>query len=480
VRLLWFRERTALVARVRELEAENERLRWENAALQARVRELETRLEVLERRLNQNSSNSSKPPSSDPPSVKLPPKKKPTGRRPGGQPGHKAAFRPLVPVEQVDEVVHHWPDDCEGCGDKLARRNRTEVGDPERHQVTEIPEVKGHVTEHQLHSQMCACGHTTCAELPPGVPSGAFGPRLVAVVALFTGLYRVSRRVAVSALGDLFGVKLALGSISNAEEAMSTAVSAPVEQARQHVERQPVAYVDETGWRQGRMKAWLWTAAAGTVAVFMVHAKRSTAAAKELLGNFAGILITDRWSAYAAWALSRRQLCWAHLLRDFNFIAESKGTAGQIGGALVRLHKKVFRHWHRVRDGTITRDAFKKNVAPIRQQIELLLKSGVVCHAPKVAGMCNELLEAYPALWTFVDVEGVEPTNNFAERNLRPAVLWRKVSFGSHSEAGSRFAARMMTVGATLKLQGRNVLDYLVQANEAALFGRPAPSLLSA
>jgi transposase len=473
VRLLWFRERAALVARIRELEAENESLR-------ARVHELESRLEALERRLNQNSSNSSKPPSSDPPSAKLPPPKKRSGRRPGGQPGHQATFRPLVPVDQVNELVHHWPGHCEGCSEKLPRRNRTEVGEPERHQVTEIPEVQGYVTEHQLHSQMCACGHTTCAQLPPGVPSGAFGPRLLAVVALFTGAYRVSRRVALSALSDLFGVKLALGSVSNAETAMSAAVAAPVEEARQHVEQQPVAYVDETGWRQGGTRAWLWTAAAGTVAVFMVHAKRSAVAAKQLLGNFRGALITDRWSAYQAWPLARRQLCWAHLLRDFNFIAQSKGTAGQVGRGLLRLHKKLFKYWYRVRDGTMDRAVFKTKVLAIRQQIELLLKSGAVCQAPKVPGMCREILDVYPALWTFVDVDGVEPTNNFAERNLRPAVLWRKVSFGSHSEAGSTFAARMMTVVGTLKLQGRNVLDYLVRANEAALFGRRPPSLLPA
>jgi transposase len=178
------------VERVRELEEEN-------AALRARVKELEARLERLERQLNLNSNNSSKPPSSDPPSAKLPPKKKPSGRRPGGQPGHRARFRALLPPEQVNETVHHWPEQCEECGRRLARRNRAEVGEPERHQVTEIPEVRGHVTEHQRHSQRCDCGHTTCAELPPGIPRGAFGPRLLAVAALFTGVYRVRGRARI-------------------------------------------------------------------------------------------------------------------------------------------------------------------------------------------------------------------------------------------------------------------------------------------
>jgi transposase len=444
-----------------------------------RIEEQDRRIEELERRLNQNSQNSSKPPSSDPPHVKLPPKKGPSGRKPGGQPGHKGSHRELLPPEEVDEVVDHWPAHCAECRAPMDSEIRVEVCEPARHQVAEVPEIQAYVTEHRTHTQQCdVCGHATEAELPPEVPHGAFGPRMQAVIALFTGCYHVSKRTAESALGDLFGVTLSLGSVSASEQAVSEAVTQPVAEAREYVEQQAVIHADETGWREGRRKAWLWVAGTTLVTVFLIHAKRSAVAARALLGQFAGILVTDRWSAYSGWKLARRQLCWAHLIRDFNFIAESKGMAGAIGEVLLLLTKDLFERWHRVRDGTMSRATFKREVKPIRERIELLLKQGCGCYAPKVSGMCDEILKLEPAMWTFVSVAGVEPTNNFGERTLRPSVLWRKSSFGTHSVEGSRFAERMMTVVATLKLQRRNVFRFLVEACEAALLHRSAPSLL--
>ena len=459
----------------------------ENALLRQRVAQLEpleklvvklqAQVDELERRLSRNSQNSSRPPSSDGPSVKLPPKKKPSGRKPGGQPGHKGSYRALVPPEQVSRVEEYWPEVCEGCQAALPIRLRTGVGEPIRHQVAEIPVVQAHVTEYRLHAQYCdGCGHATQAELPSGVPLGAFGPRLQAVIALFTGAYRVSKRVAESALSDLFSVDLSLGSVSTSEQAMSAALATPVEAARRYVQDQGIVHADETGWTETRKRAWLWIAATPLVTVFLIQAKRSAEAARALLGSFAGILVTDRWSAYVDW--ERRQICWAHLLRDFNFIAESKGEAKKLGKALVRLTHKLFKNWHRIRDGTMTRAAFAKSAADIRKEMNLLLEAGAFCSAPRVPGMCKALLKLEPAMWTFVDVEGLEPTNNFGERTLRPAVLWRKGSFGTHSDAGSRFVERMMTVVGTLRLQRRNVFDYLVQASEAQLFRRPPPSLL--
>jgi transposase len=445
--------------------------------LRALVAKLEARIEELERRLAQNSQNSSRPPSSNPPSVKLPPKQKRSGRKPGGQPGHDGSHRALLPASEVDETKECWPTTCEGCHEALPAVLRTEVGEALRHQVVEIPPVKAHVTEYRLHAQHCdVCGCTTQADLPAGVPSGAFGPRLRAVIALFTGAYRVSKRVAESALSDLFGVELSLGSVSAAEQAISKALAAPVEEARQHVRGQGVLHADETGWREARKRAWLWIAATPLVAVFLVHAKRSAVAARELLGDFAGILVTDRWSAYRGWM--RRQICWAHLLRDFNFFAESKGTAGVIGKRLVRLTHKVFRNWHRVRDGTMTRDAFQRSAKSMRGEIERLLKRAKGCQAHRVGGMAEAILTMEPYMWTFINVEGVEPTNNIGERGIRPAVLWRKGSFGTHSQDGSRFVERMMTVVVTLRLQKRSVFDFLVDASEAASWGRSPPSLL--
>jgi transposase len=453
----------------------------ENARLRERVRQLEELVARLEARLNRNSRNSSKPPSSDFPRVKLPPKKTPSGRKPGGQPGHKGSRRELLTSEEVDEVNHYYSEKCEKCGKALAAENESQDIPPLRHQVIEIPPARAHVSEHQLHTRCCAgCRHATTAQLPVGIPAGNFGPRLQATIALFTGAYRVSKRTTMQALSDLFSVRLSLGSVSASEQVMSQALECPVVEARDHVQRQGIVHADETGWRERRKRAWLWFAGTAMVATFMVHLKRGAEAARAILGNFSGILVTDRWNGYNEWALKDRQFCWAHLLRDFTFISQSKGTAAKVGKALVEQTKKLFRNWYKVRDGTMTREGFARSAGRLRREIERQLKRGAGCEAPKVFGMCVEILKVYDGLWTFVTEVGVEPTNNFAERNLRAAVLWRKGSFGTHSEEGSRFVERMLTTVATLRLQGRNVFDFLVEASEAHLHGRPAPSLLPA
>jgi transposase len=259
---------------------------------------------------------------------------------------------------------------------------------------------------------------------------------------------------------------------------VSETVAAPVEEARRFVEAAGAANADETGWWEKGKRAWLWVAATTLVAVFMVHAKRGKDAARKLLGGFAGILTTDRWKAYMQWAIEKRQVCWSHLMRDFQFISEHRGVAGKIGAELVKLGRRMFKYWHRVRDGTMTRAEFKTKIEPIRKRMKQLLADGTWGRVGKAPGMCREILDVWPAVWTFVDAAGVEPTNNHAERVLRRAVLWRKRSFGTQSEEGSRFVERLLTVSATLTLQKRNVLDYLTQATTASLAGQPAPSLL--
>jgi len=441
----------------------------------AALLKLARRVAALEARLGQTSQNSSRPPSSDPPAVPRP-RRPPSGRRPGGQPGHPGRTRPLLPVAQVQAVVPVKPTHCGACGAPLRGTDPL----PLRHQVTEVPPVTPHITEYQLHTLGCRCGATTRAAWPSGVPAGAFGPRLQALVAVCTGLYRLSRRTTVGLCADLFGVELALGSVTACEQAASRALAAPVAAAHAHVQRQPVAHVDETGWREGRRRAWLWVAATAMVTVFLVHARRGAVAAHALLGRFAGIRVTDRWTAYLAWPLRSRQLCWAHLRRHFVAFTETPGPPGRLGRALLAETDQLFAWWHRVRDGTLARSSFRTYMGPLRQRVEALLRQGTRCPHPKTAAMCREILALAPALWTFARVAGVEPTNNAAERALRPGVLWRKGSFGSHSAAGSRFAERMLAVGATLKQQHRNVVDYITQACEAALRGDPAPSLVPA
>jgi transposase len=278
---------------------------------------------------------------------------------------------------------------------------------------------------------------------------------------------------------DLFGVAMSLGTLANLEQATMRAVAEPVAEARAYVQQQSAAYLDETGWREGRQRAWLWTAVTAWVTVFVVRLSRSGKVAQELLGErFWGWLVTDRWSGYRWYPTWRRQLCWAHLLRDIEAMIARGEPSQAIGEALQARARQMFHWWHRVRDGTLSHASLGVYMRPIRREIEQLLEAGQTCGVPKTEGVCREILKRRQALWTFVRHEEVEPTNNAAERAIRPGVLWRKGSFGTHSPEGSRFVEAMMTVVATLKQQHRSVLGYLTTACEAALRGEPAPSLL--
>jgi transposase len=446
-------------------------------ALEARVAALETMVQELREQLQQNSRTSSRPPSSDPPqALGQRPRREPSGRRPGGQPGHEGQTRARLPVEAVDVVIPVKPARCPRCQHAL----QGEDPRPQRHQVTEIPPIKPVVTEYRLHRLVCpACGEAIRAELPAGVPGGGFGPRVQAITALCTGAYHLSKRTTQNAMEDLFGVVIGLGTVANLEQATTQAVAGPVAEARAYVQAQPVAYADETGWREGRQRAWLWTVVTTGGTVFAVRLSRSGKVARELLGErFWGWLVTDRWSGYSWYPPWRRQLCWAHLLRDIDAMIERGGRSRKIGEALRGHAHQMFHDWHRVRDGTLAHASFAYYMRPIRREVERLLDAGQTCGVPKTEGTCRDLLKRRQALWTFVRHAEVEPTNNAAERAIRPGVLWRKGSFGTHSPEGSRFVEAMMTVVATLKQQHRHVLDYLTAACEATLRGETAPSLL--
>jgi transposase len=379
-------------------------------------------------------------------------------------------------VEEVDEVVVLKPDQCSGCHAPL-------LGDdpmPFRHQVIEIPPIQPVVTEYQWHQLVCPdCGESTRAPWPQGVPSGTYGPRVHATVALCTGSYRLSKRTTQQAMEDLFDVSMSVGTISQSEKTTTAVLAEPVEEARDYVQEQSVAHLDETSWRQDGKRAWLWVAMTSWVTVFVVRMSRGGQVARELLGEgFTGILVTDRYSAYNWYPVRWRQLCWAHLLRDFAAIRERGGAGEEIGEALLAQAHQMFAWWHRVREGTLKRSTFRSYMTPLRHEVERLLAAGSQCEVAKTAGTCQEILKWRQALWTFVQVEGVEPTNNTAERSIRPGVQWRKGSYGTQSEAGSRYVESMMTVVATLKQQKRHVLAYLVAAHKAALRGETAPSLL--
>jgi transposase len=441
--------------------------------LAARVAELEAELA----RLKRNSTNSSKPPSSDPPAVTRP-TRAPTGKKRGGQPGHQGHQRELLPIEQVDNVVPLVPERCGCCGKSGCLMPAATP--PVRSQVIEIPPIKPNVTERQQFSATClSCGATTLAPLPSGMPRGAFGPRLAAMLAVCTAKYRLSKRAVREMLSDFLGVELCLGSVANVEKQVSAALAAPTEEARAHVKASKIAHADETSWRESKRKAWLWVAATPSVAIFLVAARRNAKVAKELLGEaFAGILVTDRYSAYRWVKTALRQLCWAHLRRDFQSWVDSGGDGAHFGQALLGQARRMFKWWHKVRDGTLAPEVFQKRMRTLQINVGATLSTAEECGDKRVAGMAKEILKLEPALWTFVETPGVEPTNNFAERTIRHAVLWRKGSFGTDSAEGSRFVERMLTTVATLRLQRRNVLEFITQACEAQLRHAPPPSLL--
>jgi transposase len=460
-----------------EIRAYLEALEAQVQTLMSTVHTLQEQVRMLEERLNQTSRNSSRPPSSDPPQSQRPRRPR-SQRHRGGQPGHPGHTRSLVPVEAVNEVVAIKPDQCSGCHAPL-------LGDdpsPFRHQVIEMPPLQPVITEDQWHQLVCPeCGTTTRAPWPVGVPSGTYGPRVQATVALCTGAYRLSKRTTQQALDDLFGVPLSVGTISQLEQTTTKVLAAPVQEARDYVATQTVAHMDETSWRQGGTRAWLWVVVTHLVTVFLIRMSRGGQVARELLGeHFSGILVTDRYSAYNWYPVRWRQVCWAHLLRDFEAIRGRGGASEEIGEALLAKAHQMFTWWHRVCEGTLQRSTFQSYMSPLRREVERLLEAGSRCGVSPTEGMCHEILKRREALWTFVQVAGVEPTNNAAERSIRPGVQRRKISFGTQSEEGSRFVESMMTVVATLKQQKRDILEYLTAAHEAALWGEAAPSLLPA
>jgi transposase len=388
--------------------------------------------------------------------------------------------RLLVPTERVDRVVDHYPAACGRCGDALTAGPAATVGGPRRHQVTELPVVRAEVTEHRLHRVRCpGCGGETRADLPPDVPTGAFGPRLQATVAVLSGRYRLSRREVASVCADVLGAPVAVGSVDNLCQATAGALAAPVGEIAAAVEAAPVAHADETGWRRAGRRCWLWVAAAPTATLFAVAASRGSAVVKRMLGEgFAGHVVSDRWAAYGWVGDDRRQLCWAHLKRAFRGLAERPRTR-RLGERAAALADELFALWGRARDDPDRRARLADDLRPLQAELRALLDRGLDHPVNEANDLCYDLLLHWTALWAFAATPGVEPTNNAAERALRPAVLWRKGSFGTQSDAGDRFVARILSVAATCKQLGRPLLAYLTDLCDAAQRGIPAPRLLS-
>ncbi len=444
------------------------------------IARLEARLERLEEKLRESSENSSRPPSTDPPGMRSRASLGQSARKQGGQPGHEGTTRKLVAESELDEIVEHWPERCSGCGDDLAREEGGALGELHRRQVTELPPIAVRVTEHRAHSVRCpGCGKSTRAQLPEGIRASAFGPRLQAAIALLSVRNRVSRRDASELCGELFGSEVSVGSVDAICQRASGALAEPYAALREAVKDAPVLCVDETGWRCAGQRRTLWGALTDSLAAFHIAADRHERELPELIGeSFAGIVSSDRWWAYDSLDPARRQVCWAHLLRDFRGHSEGLAEQGRFGEEGLEICRGLFAAW----DSFAThgeRERLADEIEPLKRELRALLEP----HRAKSTRnrqfrtFARNLLKLWPALWTFTEVEGVEPTNNRAERGLRGAVIYRKVSLGSQSEAGERFAERMLSVSQTCRLQGRSLFAFLVEAITASSRASPAPSL---
>jgi transposase len=477
------------------LERENEQLRRENEKLREKIKDQAEQIEDLERQLaarKRNSTNSSKPPSSD----GLAGDPRPRGRKhkslrkPGGQPGHPGRHRNLVPADRVDETHVILPEKCRHCGRNLPQipaKARTQ-GEPRRHQVTEVPEIRAHVSEYQCPHVVCKCGKTTQAPLPPEV-QGNFGPQLTALVAYLTVVCRQPRRVVEAMLADVLGIDISLGSTQKAWEQVSDAVAQPYQELQERLPQEPVLNVDETGWRKNGEKRQLWALVAKTFAFFTVKETKGAEVLVALLGiAFGGILCNDRAPAYLKYHSGLMQFCWAHLKRTLLGIAESarSPSARQFCRDALAIVARLFRLWHRFRGdmrdrrgGPIDRAQLIAKSLPLQRKL-FALADAYVNHANRdVSNFARALFLNFERLFVFLEHDGVEPTNNSVERTLRTAVQWRKISFGNRSDAGELATARLLTVMQTCRMQKRHVLGYLTKAVRCHRSGLAAPTLLA-
>jgi transposase len=432
-------------------------------------------------KLNTNASNSSTPPSANPLGAPKPVKKAASERERGGQPGHPPHLKQLLPPERVRFWRYFVPEECANCHAPLPTQAGPDDPEPKRFQTIELPPIVAEVTEYQAHARTCpCCGAVTEAAIPAEIRAHSVGPRLTATLSYFSGCLGISKRGIEEIVETVFAAPISLGTVASLEQEVSAALAPAHEEALAAARAADVKFADETSWKLWGKLCWLWAAATSTVAVFLIHAQRGALGLAALLGDeIHGILHSDRWHVYRQVPEERRQLCWAHLKRDFQKIVDGGGPSVFVGRRGLRIVKEVFAAWHAFQKGQVTRRRLQALVEPLRRRLGRALVEGGLGDDARVAKFCENILVLESALWTFVTHEGVEPTNNYMERLLRRAVLWRRRSFGCNSEAGCRFVERILTVVQTCRLQGNNTLEYLCNAVQNSRAGLSCPGLLA-
>jgi transposase len=475
-------ENLKMATEVRALQSEALALRTENGCLRDENTALKEENRELKARLGQDSHNSSKPPSGDPPWKPPRSGNVPTGRKRGAQPGHPGHHRELLPLDQVDKVVTRDPEACANCGFDLMRSPRLDM---ERWQVTEIPEIKPEVTEFQLGKKCCPCCHAwNCGTLPGNGPRSAFGPNLQATACLMSGKYKLTFQLVHNLLTDVFHVPISVGSIQACRRAGTQACAPAVEACKAEVKAAPLIHADETGFEkcQGE-RMWLWVATTATAEVFLVLPGRGFAQAAELLGErYSGTIVRDRWQPYEQFPLASHQLCWSHLRRNIQAILETKGETGVQAAMLKLASDKAFACWERFKAGELNREQLIHQMKPIREEFRNRL--GLIRADPaaprKGLRLAKDMLRQEASLWTYLTQPSCPPTNNNAERSLRPAVIWRKITYGANVPDGCRFVGSILTIIGTARKRGVDVRGWLGEAIRAFREGKPPPLLTPA
>lgn len=474
------------IERLREQLAEREK---QIADAERQVRDAEKQIADLERQLAarlKNSVNSSKPPSSDGLAGKSRQRgrrKKKSKRKPGGQKGHPGHHRPLASPEQVQEVRPVLPVECKHCSQSLPQQPEQieTVGPVQRHQVTELPPIQPYIIEYQCPKVVCpACGESTRAALPEEA-LGDFGPQLMGLIAYLTIYCRMPRRVVEAFLEQVLGISMSLGSTQKCWEIASAAVAQPCQELEKQLKNEPVLNSDETGWRNNGEKRYIWALVAHNFVYYTVAATRSSTVLIHLLGAvFAGILCSDRFSAYFKYHQGLSQLCWAHLKRNILGIRDFAKTtdAQRFCRNALALYASLFRLWRKFQGGLIDRRQLILRSIPLQKRWFALAEQYLDSNDKEVRNLATALFQHCGRLFTFIEHPGVEPTNNCVERALRIAVQLRKINFGNRSAQGEVATARLLTVTQTCRMQGRNALGYLTEAIICHRRHQPAPSLL--
>jgi transposase len=438
------------------------------------------RIEKLERRLGQNSRNSSLPPSSDRPSrdgqgEEKPRPRKRSGKKRGAQQGHKGSGRELDP--NPDEIVEHRPGACRKCGRQLDGSERT-VGRPARHQVIELPDTCVVRIEHRMLRVVCPdCGTHNRAELPTDVEQGAFAPKLRASVVTLAVML-MSRRTTVALLKDMFGARISVGSVDNILKQAGELLASPWQAIQRAAQAAEVLHADETSWRRAGQRIWLWAALSATACCFRIDQTRARSAAKTLFGDFDGLLISDRYSVYDFIDPSRRQACLSHLARTFQAFAERDGPAARHGKKIRELIDEIIRADTQSRHNRQRICWHEGELNQIHDRLMDAVEAGERSRTPQLSRLCGTVLDIWPTLWNFTEHAGAEATNNRCERAIRHAVLWRKTSLGTQSEAGDRFVERILSIRETCRLNDRSMHDYLVEVHHTRLTGAEIPNPL--